>query len=92
MRSFSQSNEFVEQYLSNYLSGYRKNFNCEIAMVSMIEKWKEARDNGKHAGGVLMDLSKAFDTINHGLLIAKLHAYGFIMKIKPFENSVLIVF
>ena len=43
-------------------------------MVPMIERWKKARDNREHAGGVLMDLSKAFDTINHELLIAKLHA------------------
>ena len=43
----------------------------------MIETWKMARDKGEHAGGVMMDLSKAFDTINHELFIAKLIAYGF---------------
>ena len=43
----------------------------------LIEKWRKALDNKGYAGAVLMDLSKAFDTINHELLIAKLHAYGF---------------
>ena len=44
----------------------------------MIEKWKEHFDKkGGIAGAIMMDLSKAFDTLNHELLIAKLEAYGF---------------
>ena len=73
----AQTNTYLEKYLSPYLCGYRKGFSCQHALIVMIERWKKSLEQGGYAGGILMDLSKAFDTINHKLLIAKLHAYGF---------------
>ena len=46
-------------------------------MMTLIEKWKICLDRKGYIGVVLMDLSKAFDTINHELPIAKLHANSF---------------
>ena len=43
----------------------------------MLEKWKRSVDNDKAFGALLTDLSKAFDCLDHELLIAKLNAYGF---------------
>ena len=72
-----QISNYIEKHLSPHLCGYRKGFNAQPAILSLIENWKESLDKKGYAGGILMDLTKAFDTINHQLLIAKLYAYGF---------------
>ena len=68
---------FAEQYLSSYLCGFREGYSTQYCLIIMLERWKEALDNRKIAGALLTDLSKAFDCLNHELLIAKLEAYGF---------------
>ena len=45
--------------------------------MALLEKWRQSLNNHGYTGAVIMVLSKAFNTINHELLIAKLHAYGF---------------
>ena len=56
-------------------------FNTQKCLVSMIEKWKESVDNGGAFGALMTDHSKAFDCLHHGLLIAKLDANGFDIKL-----------
>ena len=77
---------YINQFLSRSLCGYRKGYNIHTALLSLIEKWKLIFDRSGFTGAVLMDLSKAFDTINHELLVAKLHAYGFD------KNSLRVIF
>ena len=43
----------------------------------MIEKWSQFLDSGGQPAAVVTDFLKAFDCINHELLIAELNAYGF---------------
>ena len=67
----------MEEFMSPYLCGFRKGFSTQHALIALIEKWKSSLDQKGYAGFILMDLSKAFDTIDYDLLLAKLHAYGF---------------
>ena len=68
---------YVDQFLSTFMCGYRKGFSTQQALFSLIERWKNTLYQNGCGGAILMYLSKAFDTINHDLLIAKLSAYGF---------------
>ena len=55
----------------------------------MLKKWKSAVDKGKSSGGLLTDLTKAFDCLFHDLLLAKLHAYGFSIPVLRLIHSYL---
>ena len=72
-----QINDFIISFLSPYLCGYRKGFNTQHALLKLVGNWRKGLDNKGFDGAILIDLSKAFDTLNHNLLISKLHASGF---------------
>lgn len=73
---FEQIMDHFQTILSPYLAAYRKGYNTQHVLIKAVEDTRQSLDNGEHVGWVLMDLSKAFDALPHGLIIAKLHAYG----------------
>ena len=64
-----QINNYITNHLSPYLCGYRKG-NTQQALVFLLEKWKNILDDKGFGDAVLMDLSKAFDTLNHKLQVS----------------------
>ena len=68
---------YMENKLSPYLCGFRKGYSTQYCLMIMLERFRKALDDKNKFAALLTDLSKAFDCLNHELLIAKLAAYGF---------------
>ena len=62
--------------LYNYQFGFRKQHSTNHAVITLVEKITTALDKDKIVVGCFLDLKKAFDTVNHRILISKLRKYG----------------
>ncbi|PFX20607.1 putative RNA-directed DNA polymerase from transposon BS [Stylophora pistillata] len=58
------------------MSGFLRGHSCCTALLKIVDDWRLALDSKKITGTIAIDLSKAFDSICHNLLLAKLRAYG----------------
>ena len=67
----------MENKFSFYLSVFSKNHNGQYSLLKIIKNGKKPLDNDEKTRVIFMNFLKAFDTINHSLVLAKLKTYGF---------------
>ena len=58
---YDQIDVFFDSILSKYQCGFRRDYNAQHCLITLIEKWKKSVDNGGALGALFTDLSKVFD-------------------------------
>ena len=76
----------MHKRLSNFLEineilhplqfGFRSEHSTSHTLISMTETIRKTIDSGNYGCGIFIDLKKAFDTVNHGILLKKLEHYS----------------
>jgi len=69
---------FIDKHklLYKYQFGFRKNHSANMALILLVDKIASAIEKGEVVLGIFLDFQKAFDTVNHNILLQKLNKYG----------------
>ena len=69
---------FIDKHniLYKYQFGFRQNHSTALALVTLVDSITSSLDNNQITLGICLDFSKAFDTIDHAILMKKLYSYG----------------
>ena len=65
-----------DNLLFRYQFGFRKGKSTHMALIVLIDKISEALEKGDCVVGIFLDFSKAFDTVDHTIILQKLNCYG----------------
>ena len=71
-----QLSAYFENIFDKYFCAFRKKQGCQMVLFRLLEDWRAALDNNEYVAAVLTDLSKAFDCLQHKILLSKLSAYA----------------
>ena len=64
-------------FIHKFQSGFREKHSCQTSLTRIINDWLDAMDNGNYIGALFLDLRKAFDLVDHTILLHKLKLYNF---------------
>ena len=75
---FIQLNFFLTEHklLYTFQSGFRSSYSTDTCLIHLTDYIKQECDNGNYTGMVLLDLQKAFDTVDQAILLKKLSSVG----------------
>ena len=85
----NQLNSFLSKFnvLETLQSGFREKHSCQTALIRLVDEWLNDIDSGKVIGSVFVDLKKAFDLVDHEILLHKLR-----VKLHNFSEKSLLLF
>ena len=89
--AYNQLYEYMCQnkLIYKYQSGFRPSFSTNTALTYLTDRIRFNMDKGMYTGVVLLDLRKAFDTVNHDILLTKLDTLGLCNKSVAWFRSYL---
>ena len=89
----NQTQQYLDKnnILYKYQSGFRKHHSTDTCLSYLTDKVKIGFEEGLLTGMVLIDLQKAFDTIDHSILLEKMRSLGFAGKTIAWYTSYLLI-
>ena len=67
---YDQLSQYLEKYLCSLLCGFRKAHSSQHPLFKLLQAWQEELDKSGFVGAIIMDLSKAYDSLPHDILVA----------------------